>query len=1600
MLLPDLSSELRYMTMQQKLCKAIFKRTHSRGQSLILALVVLFFGTLLIVSLLSYMGTGMKTTSQVYDVKASELYAADAGVVDAEWKIRNGDLDTVYPAFDFVNPFPSYTLGSDINDSQVDVQINNVWVPVDIHGNSLTPPSQTNAGRLINGVNGNPPKMIITSNVMLPSSMDQPGTVEIKVQYYPSSSSENPLISMLGIWLPNGYLYDTATPSTLDSYAGAPTVMTYKGGQAVLWNLNGYPFEGNETSHQAAFPRDVDGNPLDPHMATPLVSNIYFYFWQKTAQLSPPVAWVQNTNIDLTQGGSPAVNYTWDGNVQVYHIESSAESALSDHTDGTKVDSYLVRTELRNLGNVQMGVDYYAIGAPLLTTGSNYRLRNVAYTPAPIPVNHDGIPDDAQIQKALLFWSAWKDNMTNLFNDDCDNFYQWTRSGTTPYTNTSWKANGNFSGHYGGGGDDARYLKSNTINLSSYYNNYKLALSWNQSVAALSSSFFTDYCSNFNNFTAGSAWSINNEKFRGNVWGLTNPGRDVIKKSVNNLGTGSGTVKVYWDQSVTVPTTTTLLSDSCSAANFNSYWTSGQDWSYNSSGSNYKGHHSNANSDIARYLTTKNVIDLANLGTGTANISFDTPIIPSPTPVLVAPLNPDTCVNFSNWTPGSAWSTNSGNFKAAGANISSANRDLVLKNNTLNLSSYGTTGTIDISLDSPVLAAPAQSTALNETADNITTNWTPGSAWSNNSGNFKAIGYGKSGTQLDLTLKNSKLNLSTLGKTGTINISMDTPVLGTATQSTALTETCDNLNLWTNGGTWGTSTYNNGSVFRGNCNSDGGLTINNAVNLSQYATTGSIVISWSQYADSTLSSTQGLNWAYSTNNGSSWTTISAFQGPGPSSSYSYTIPSGTLSSSFKIRLSTVRGNGSSYYNRYVYIDNITIKVVPSYSSSDKLSLSYSLDGGNNWTTNQVFYGNLQSLTTSWDIADGTLPGNMLLKFTLSGFSASWQYCTIDNIKVKVTPSYSSVDGLNFAYSTDNGGNWTTGPVFTGNLQSLDIAFNIPDITLPSNLLLKFSIVGFDYTWQYCTIDNISVKVTLNYLATDGLDLAYSLDNGNTWTTKQVFRGADTASAVTSFDIPYDTSHNKLLVRFILRGFNIDWQYCCIDNIVIKATPSYTKSDGLDFYYSLNGGTTWTKKIVFRGPDLPPSGAEYNIHFDSATNNNNLLFKFSLVGFSNPGLYCYIDNINVQNTYSDTDTIYVSFSKDGGASWSTPPVQGYYGNIGTDRQAFSTLIPNDYLTSNFKMRFYLGGFDGDGKYCYIDDIEINKLTPDQTVNLTINTHQTSVTTSLLNTQTMPNYLDGYSSPSEEGYSYSCWADVTDVVKTYAETKSDGNCPGQGSYSVSGVDYDTGSEISYAGWSLVLIYKSPETKNHMLFLYKDFMNSNQNGTDGVNVDFDRDGKPGGTISGFLVPQQEAGEINAGKVSCFVGEGDDHYAGDFLAINSPENYWSHPKDIPGHYKLWDGTTSTYVSGSNTQSAPDNIWNSKSIVNGEEISGIDVDTLGSDPNNGKFITWSSGILKPGDTAAHIDLFTKTDVWNLVYIIFSFRSVPTTGSALNYHIQ
>ena len=124
-----------------------------------------------------------------------------------------------------------------------------------------------------------------------------------------------------------------------------------------------------------------------------------------------------------------------------------------------------------------------------------------------------------------------------------------------------------------------------------------------------------------------------------------------------------------------------------------------------------------------------------------------------------------------------------------------------------------------------------------------------------------------------------------------------------------------------------------------------------------------------------------------------------------------------------------------------------------------------------------------------------------------------------------------------------------------------------------------------------------------------------------------------------------------------------------------------------------------------------------------------------------------------------------------------------------------------------------------------------------------------------------------SGSFSGYSYSCRADVTSLVREYTVVDAGmatEHSPGLASYTVGDVEATLGGntyQMAHAGWSLVMIYTSPQTQGHQLYLYDTFTLAD----DYTDVDFDRDGNPGGDISGFLVPARLPGDENVAKLSC---------------------------------------------------------------------------------------------------------------------------------------
>jgi len=355
----------------------------------------------------------------------------------------------------------------------------------------------------------------------------------------------------------------------------------------------------------------------------------------------------------------------------------------------------------------------------------------------------------------------------------------------------------------------------------------------------------------------------------------------------------------------------------------------------------------------------------------------------------------------------------------------------------------------------------------------------------------------------------------------------------------------------------------------------------------------------------------------------------------------------------------------------------------------------------------------------------------------------------------------------------------------------------------------------------------------------------------------------------------------------------------------------------------------------------------------------------------------------------TDRLYFAFSADGGSTWGED-IEAFRGN--NPESSFTYTIPDEYLTNNFRMRFYLDGFNERGwwsgtEYCYIDNIVISVA---QTVveNAKVNRvlfNDIPITANVSDCQVALTPDSG----AQDSWSYSCFKDVTNlelgagsVVKELIEEEMSSSGSGSltftlghvlegGSYSLypsGSTDYPLATpalstapkyQWTYAGWSLIIIYSSPETKGHQLYLFDDFHYVGAGG-DPDTLEF--------SISGFLAPADTAGS----HLTYFVGEGDDHYTGDSIEING--------NSLSGPDNPWDNIFNSY---------------SNTIPESTYKSGIDIDTFDM-----------SEYMDPGSTSAEVILVTTrgaygvAEIYNFVYIILSFRSDITTGGTVSYLIR
>ena len=332
-----------------------------------------------------------------------------------------------------------------------------------------------------------------------------------------------------------------------------------------------------------------------------------------------------------------------------------------------------------------------------------------------------------------------------------------------------------------------------------------------------------------------------------------------------------------------------------------------------------------------------------------------------------------------------------------------------------------------------------------------------------------------------------------------------------------------------------------------------------------------------------------------------------------------------------------------------------------------------------------------------------------------------------------------------------------------------------------------------------------------------------------------------------------------------------------------------------------------------------------------------------------------------------DSLEFIISSDG-TNWSDP-ITAFSDDNPTSR--FSYTLPEEYLTTNFKMGFCLGpgSFGGSDEYAYIDDIEIIM-------------HDIQVDTVIFNSNEITadeQQLQENNDRAETTgtWSYSCYYDATNLVEQLIDDEELGT-NGSGTYTLGHVIserpgypaytfevYPTSEETgyplgipatgttmrdqyTYAGWSLIIIYVSPETTGHQLYLYDDltFVGS------GDDLEL--------PITGFITPEEPEGS----RLTCFVGEGDFRYTGDYIEINGN--------------RLSDAVNPST-----------NVWNSYSnALDDPNQEGIDLDTFNV-----------SNYIDPGDTSATVLLGSNTEIYNSVYIILSFRSITDIGGTVTYLI-
>ena len=419
-----------------------------RGQGgLIAVLALLVLGGFMIPPMLDLVGTGL-LTEEVHKRNMEEFYAADAGIEDALFQIKADQLSTLFPDYDRYefseggsaeyrySDYPATADAPHMNDKEVDISIENVWVP---STGDIPLPSPSEAQQVVDDA-----KLVVTG-----STLDA-DTYRIRMTYN-YEEIEDPdwqdlEVDKIAIWLPPGFSFVDGTSNLeedpFSDYYCVPTTQAYKSGQLLEWDF----------SPDVLF---VDMPNVDTG-GYPLNTTVEFDFDGPSGSTpQAALAWMTTTGIsdDL---------YAWDADVRVFRLDSTAED--TDAGTSTTVEAYTAKSEIRRLTSAIAG-DYFATGSSLIEPTGSDRYRDLLYKESDATISTDdtgetGIPTQAIPEAVYLYWTGWIDwhgydatgDETTVFFDECtwsawggDGFDNWNQG-------SSWGLSQQYTAFYGSGG--------------------------------------------------------------------------------------------------------------------------------------------------------------------------------------------------------------------------------------------------------------------------------------------------------------------------------------------------------------------------------------------------------------------------------------------------------------------------------------------------------------------------------------------------------------------------------------------------------------------------------------------------------------------------------------------------------------------------------------------------------------------------------------------------------------------------------------------------------------------------------------------------------------------------------------------------------------------------------------------------------------------------------------------------------------------------------------------------------------------------------------------------------------------------------------------